>query len=201
LIRTFQNLSIEDLREIAQYGLNEFERFIKQAGCPKGKYLRYRDRLIAGCLVQGAAQHYIDLLPLANFDNICIVGENEIFEKGYKVTPEGLALSGVKDIDLIIFFHQDPLCPIPTRRHCMKSFSIDLSSLGPRRFDVMKKGVKESVLINEATATPSSAVRAYLKYTDHGRNYLAVKSVIGLFPESVFGLVIWATRRITPRSI
>jgi hypothetical protein len=42
-------------------------------------------------------------------------------------------------------------------------------------------------------------VKSYLQHTDHGKNYLSKKSVVGLCPDTIFALPLWRTRRLTRR--
>ena len=102
--RIFQRLSSNDLEKIREYALEELQRFLTYAGNPQGKYRRYENRLIAICLGQGAAQHFIDLQELSVFDNEVKLEQKKIQEKGYKVDSNGKVISGIKDIDVWFFF-------------------------------------------------------------------------------------------------
>jgi hypothetical protein len=55
-MRTFTDITVEDLREMRGYALEELQRFL---GLEDGRYEAYRERLVAICLCQGAAQHYL----------------------------------------------------------------------------------------------------------------------------------------------
>lgn len=56
--RLYIKLGVDDLREMKDYGLNELDRFLHEIA--SGKYRAYESRLIAICLCQGAAQHFVD---------------------------------------------------------------------------------------------------------------------------------------------
>ncbi|HZP35852.1 MAG TPA: hypothetical protein VFE48_05075 [Methylomirabilota bacterium] len=119
--RAFESLSEADLQELRSFADVELHRFTKEVGYPSRKYSTYADRLLAICLVQGAAQHFVDTRPELAVDHSVTVDQAEIDEKGYRVTDDGRVISGVKDIDVVLFFRADPNVPIPSRNHCMKS--------------------------------------------------------------------------------
>ncbi len=190
--RTFQRLSRNDLRKIREYALEELERFLTCAGSPRGKYRRYENRLIAICLGQGAAQHFVDLQELSVFDNEVKVDQEEINERGYEIEPNGNVISGVKDIDVWFFFEQDDDLKIPDIKNCRKSIQKDFGNLGTRNIDFLKKG-----LIRKGSHRKT--VRSYLKGNNRSGNawwYLAQKSLVGLEPKSLFGEILWATKRL-----
>jgi hypothetical protein len=54
-VRTYEKLTKEDLKEIEQYAKEELKRFLN-----KEKYKVYENKLIAICLCQGAAQHFVE---------------------------------------------------------------------------------------------------------------------------------------------
>jgi hypothetical protein len=199
-VRTFEAIDEEDLLEVLRQCQQELRRFLEQAGTPAGKFQSYRDRLLAVCLVQGVAQHFVDTRPDLHADHEVEVTQSEIDEKGYRVNPDGRVTNGVKDIDVIFFFRHDPGVAIPNQRHCRKSSEHDLARLGRRRLDFMKKGVHLDALGLGVDTDPVRLVRFYLAQTDHGRDYLSKKSAVGLFPPSIFGRTLWASRRIAARS-
>lgn len=110
--------------------------------------------------------------------------------------PDGRVVSGIKDLDVILFFREDARLPLPTNRHLRKSVVVDLPTLGKRRLDLMKKGVPEDMLAQGGDDHPREIVRAYLRRTRHGLRYLSLKSVIGLHPEAIFCKALWRTRRL-----
>ena len=178
-----------------QLALLELDRFLFSAGSPPGKYARYKDRLIAICLAQGAAQHLVDLEVTDAYDNEVSVDETEVRKKGFRVLSDGRVVSGIKDVDVIFFFREDMRLPLPTNRHLRKSVVADLPILGRRRLDLMKKGVPEDMLAQEGDDHPRDVVRTYLRRSRHGLRYLSLKSMIGLHPEAIFCEPLWRTRR------
>jgi len=175
---------------------DELRRFTEDVGSPPGRYGGYRGRLLVVCLVQGGAQHFIDTRLGVSPDHHIEVCQVTIDKKGYVVTNEGRVISGLKDIDICLFFRHDPVVPIPVRNHCLKSVYATLSpELGERKFDFMKKGVQESVALGANNAT--GIMRHYIASTAHGRNFLAKKSIVGLGPSSVFAKPLWVTHRWT----
>ena len=189
--RTFQVLSSDDLAKIRECALEELERFLTCAGNPRGKYHRYENRLIAICLGQGAAQHFVDLQELSVFDNEVKIKKEKINKKGYQIESNGKVISGIKDIDVWFFFEQDDDLKIPDR-YPIKGIQKDFGNLGARRIEFLRKG-----LIRESS--PRKTVRSYLKGNNRGGNtwrHLAQKSFVGLEPASLFGEILWATKRL-----
>ena len=192
--RTFRKINERDLREILRLALAEFKRFLRISS---GKYQAYGHRLIAVCLAQGAAQHFVDMQHLSRFDADVVVSKRESREKGLRVLRSGRVISGVKDIDVWFFFRDYKTVRIPVMRHCRKSVLAPLGLFGNCRFDFIKKTIPDHVV--RATQRPSSnsLVRMYLLLTIHGGKYLSKKSLIGLYPRTIFGKPLWAVRRFT----
>ena len=197
MTRTFQSLFGSDLEEICAQARTELDRFLTRAGNPPSKFQGYAQRLIAICLAQGTAQQFVDLQAPSVFDNEVVVSAEKIAEKGHQVFPSGQVISGIKDIDVWFFFAQDDLVPIPSRQHCKKSVTTRFKNLGERRLDFMKKGVSETLITRITNPNPKAIVRSYLQDTEHGQRYLSKKSLVGLYPASVFSEIFWATRRWT----
>ncbi len=196
--RTFQNISRIDLQEIRDHSLRELASFLNHAGNPSGKFRCYANRLIAICLGQGTAQHFIDLQGFQSFDNHVTVSPEKILEKGHRVLASGQVISGIKDIDVWFFFEHEDAVPIPNRRHCKRSWPAHFKNLGKRDLDFMKKGVAGDLVNQIPGRNPIAIVRSYLQNTPHGRDYLSRKSLVGLYPDSVFQQLFWATRRWAP---
>jgi hypothetical protein len=195
-IRAFDAIDQQHLEEIRGYSDDELQRFLEKAGRPPGKYQVYRDRLIAVCLVQGAAQHFIDTRRDLKIDREVEVIRSDITAKGYRVDADGSVISGVKDIDVFFFFEQDVKTPIPNIRNCRKSIVRDVQRLGRRRIDFMKKGLPPDLLRSVGVGDPATVVRRYLESpATPTAHLLAQKSVIGLHPASVFGRPLWTTHR------
>ena len=192
--RTFAPLAETDLGSLWSVADDELRRFLEEAGTPRGKYGGYRDRLLAVCLVQGAAQHFVDTRVNLKPDHQIELDQVKIHEKGYVVTDEGRVISGVKDIDILFFFRNDIRVPIPNIKHCRKeTYWKPSSELGERRFDLMKKGLSDHLAFGEID--PQEIVRRYLEKTNHGHKYLAKKSIVGLHPPSIFAKPLWITHR------
>ena len=197
--RTFEAIDEQDFLEVLDFSQQELSRFLEQAGTPAAKYRGYRDRLLAVCLVQGVAQHFLDTRPDLRTDHDVQVPQSKIDEKGYRVTLDGRVINGVKDIDVIFFFRHNPHAPIPNRNHCIKSTEHNLKRPGRRRLDFMKKGVRLDALGLGVDTELAHLVHCYLAQTDHGRCYLSKKSVVGLLPPEIFARPLWASRRLTAR--
>jgi hypothetical protein len=194
--RTFTALEKKHLRKIRSLALLELERFLTEAGSPPGKYRRYRNRLICIVLAQGAAQHFVDSIRENKFDADVTVSRRKITEKGFRVLRSGRVIGGVKDIDVFFFFRSDARVPIPYRLHCKKTTVARLDGFGERSFDFMKKGLPKAVAGDGHAKSFSSLIQEYLRCTKHGRNYLRRKSIVGLFPNIIFGTQLWRVRRI-----
>lgn len=180
--RSFQRLGLADLEELRRLATYELCRFVNLVGNPPGKYRDYSERLIGICLAQGAGQHFVDLGETQDFDSEVAVSRETILEKGLRVLPSARVISGINDLDVWFFFGRIDAQPIPNMRHSRKSVTSRIGELGERCIDFMKKGVAPGhVVKGDARAT----VLAYLRETEHGRNYLSKKSVVGLYPNTV----------------
>jgi hypothetical protein len=195
--RVFSDITKVDLGEIRDHAIREFDRFLTRAGSPRGKFGGYRNRLLFMCLAQGAAQHFVDCNPRIRVDQQIELTPEFVRSKGYKVSADGKVVTGVKDIDVFMFFAADPNCPIPVRKHCRKSTVINLRRFGTRRFDFMKKGIQVQPMRSKERQNAARVLRRYLESTAHGRDHLAKESVIGLHPKQYFGDILWAVRRLT----
>jgi hypothetical protein len=188
LDRTFAPLELSDLRNLCPRAAEETRRFYDHVAF--GKYSRYHDRLLAVVVVQGAAQHFVDTRPELKADHHIEVDRKTIEEKGQIVTDDGRVISGVKDLDIAILFDAIPDVPIPPRNHCLKAVWVTLPGLGERKLDLMKKSV-----VTIGAKDSAGIVRSYLQNTPHGTKFLSKKSVLGLYPEPIFGQPLWVSRR------
>lgn len=195
--RTFDLLKADDLAELWRRSKIELERWLFCSGSPRGKYAIYEDRLLLVCLAQGAAQHFSETQPDWLPNHEVEVDHNEIEEKGFKVTPEGLVLSGVKDLDVIFFFREEFSCKIPDIKHCRYSRTHMFSTLGERHVDWLKKAISTSILSETDEQDQFSIAHVYLQKTKHGKQYLSKKALVGLWPDAIFGQVLWSSRRLT----
>jgi hypothetical protein len=200
-MRTFDPLTFDVLQEIRGCALCERDRFITQAGKQPGKFRSYATKLIAICLCQGAAQHFVDLQEPTDLDNTVFVPQDKIDEKGYQVLPSGRVISGVNDIDVCIFFEHDDGVQIRNVGHCIKTDRAAFPGLGERRVDFLKKGIRRQVIENAKSLERFEIIRSYVRNTPHGQQHLSRKSVVGLYPDEVFGHVLWRTLRLVSERV
>jgi hypothetical protein len=193
-IRSFQKIGLTELAELCSYSKVELHRFLNHTGYPAGKFKVYENRLVGICLCQGAAQHYVDMSNEDKFDNEMYIDERKVKEKGYMVLPGGRVISGIKDIDVFFFFVAHDHVWIPNMRHCRKSVIAKFSNIGEYRIDFMKKGISKEIADEMKGVTPINVILQYLKYTHHGQAYLLKQSVIGLYPDEIFGKIIWKSK-------
>jgi len=161
-VRTCEKLTKEDLKEIEQYAKEELKRLFNEVGKPKGKYKVYENKLIAICLCQGAAQHFVD------------------------------GKTGIKDIDVWFFFEEDKDVKIPNFKNMRKSVSKKFTNIGEKRIDFLKKAIKEDIINKSESEKPEDILKSYLQngHTSTSK-LLAQKSVVGLFPPDIFEKIIW----------
>jgi hypothetical protein len=156
-VRTYEKLTKEDLKEIEQYAKEELKRFLN-----KEKYKVYENKLIAICLCQGAAQHFVN------------------------------GKTGIKDIDVWFFFEEDKDVKIPNFKNMRKSVSKKFTNIGEKRIDFLKKAIKEDIINKSESEKPEDILKSYLQNGNTSTSkHLAKKSVIGLFPTEIFGKIIW----------
>jgi hypothetical protein len=123
----------------------------------------YEDRLILLALCQGGAQHYLD------------------------------GVTGVKDLDVWAFFRGGIDRPFPWRARWSADFGpsrlgrhpADKGYLG-RRVDVMGRSIPASDTNDER------AIRAWLHGRSKSARLLVKRPVIALFPEGLFGKLLWS---------
>ena len=192
--RVYHELTEDDLLIMKRVSLHELDRFINQSGNPPGKYRVFEDKLIAVCLCQGAAQHFVEAKRFEDYDKVETISSEKIDEKDYKVLSTGDVLSGVKDIDILFFFREDKSVKIPKRRFYNKNDFASFKVFGLRRFDLMKTTIMDEVISLTTDNSPSSQVRSYLINTKHGKEHLSKASVVGLFPDDLFGKILWKTK-------
>lgn len=195
MTRNFEKLSAAHLRSILDWSREELTRFLRLAGDPPGKFRCYEQRLVAICLAQGAAQHWTDLEGCEGRDQCLCVSDEKIQKKEYRVLANGQVISGIKDIDIWFFFEPDTSVRISSWKHCRKESRGVLDGIGEFGIDFMKKEIPRHILDTAGGNEPREMIRTYLRDSDHGREHLAKKSVIGLFPESLFSQVLWCVFR------
>jgi len=156
-IRSYEKLDKEDLRELLVHAEKELERFLLTNS---GKYAVYENQLVAICLCQGAAKHYVD------------------------------SVTGVKDIDVWLFFEEHNTVKIPHRGNARKVVQANLKKLGPKRIDFMKKMIPLRYIVqNDAQKSFQNYLSLAVTSTSAE---LSMKPVVGLSPSTIFGRVLWS---------
>ena len=193
--RVWAPITISHLEILKHVALDELKRFLNEAGTPQGKYSVYKNRLIAVCLCQGAAQYFFELWLMGKEpeDKVVEVKQKEIEEKSLKVKDK-IVLSGIKDIDIWFFFEEHPEIEIPHIRNMRKSIILEIPGLGKRRIDFMKKMIAKSILENSTSI--EEIIRKYLALETNSARFLSEKSIIGVYPEKLFAKPIWKVKRI-----
>ena len=113
-MRTYEILTADDFKEMRNYALEELERFFQIS---HSKYQVYQNKLIAICLGQGAAKHYID------------------------------KKTGIEDIDIWFFFEEDDNVKIPHRRNMRKQTRKPFTKLGTKPIDFLKKMIPRNCIV------------------------------------------------------
>ena len=155
-MRYYEKLTTDDLKEMRDYALRELERFC-QIG--QGKYSIYKEKLVAICLCQGAAKHYV-------------------YQK-----------NGVEDIDIWFFFEEDENVKIPHIGNMRKLIWATLTKLGTKPFDFLKKMIPLDFVVEN---DKSKTIHNYLeRCKTRTAEILSEKPIVGLYPDEVFGKVLW----------
>jgi hypothetical protein len=195
--RVYCPILAEHIDQIKRLAFEELDRMLNKIS--SRKYSVYRDRLIAICICQGFAQHFVETHENLGdrIDNEVTVSDEEIAERQQKVTEQGVVLSGIKDIDVWFFFEDHPQVKIPNRNNMNKSIYTKINGIGEVKIDFLKKGIKSSLLNDSTELNPESVVRNYL-VVSHTKTswHLQRKSVLGLYPETIYKRVIWRSKRI-----
>lgn len=159
--RSKEKITKPDLRKLLRLARADIDDFFVRKPGYKGLY-HVKEKLVALC--QGAALHYID-------------GKN-----------------GVKDFDVWFFYSQRGDVVLPYRPTGVVDFGKSKFGKNPNKpcFD----GRNVDVLMRSAEffnrSNPESCIVKYLTYSKTtSAKLLANKAVIGLYPESVFGKVLW----------
>ena len=167
LERSYERITRDDLNVLKKRALKERERFFDRN--PRYREL-YQNALIAITLCQGAALHFLD-------------------EK-----------NGIKDFDIWYFYANTPNLRYPHR--ALKQVDSGMRKFGIHPSDAKRRYVGRRIhLMGRAIDCqhklgqhdPRKCVLRYLMdhKTETARR-LSEKAVIGLWPESIFGKVIWA---------
>ena len=192
MTRVYTRLTRNDLIQMRDFALEELDRFLYSAGSPLGKFQKYSKRLIAICLCQGAAQHYLQNLSSHSYHKIVCIEDAAIRQKGYRLDRQGNVLAGIKDIDIWFFFYEHPKLPIPHVKNCKKSTHKSFYKLGNRTIDFMKKTIAKKVVASAISNHSADIIRAYLQNVNtQTSDCLARASIVGLYPNILLGRPIW----------
>jgi len=190
--RIYTRLTRNDLIPMRDFALEELDRFLHRAGSPPGKFNIYSKRLIAICLCQGTAQHYLQNLSMHPYHKTVCIENAVIRQKGYRLGKNGTVLAGIRDIDIWFFFHEYPKIPIPHIRNCRKSVLRAFDRLGNRAIDFMKKTIAKDVVVSAKSEHPIDIIRSYLQNAGTlTSNCLAHASIVGLYPNKLLGRSVW----------
>ena len=167
--RSFERLGLDDLRRVAELALADL----------RGLYARrpqtgslYANRLLALCLCQGAAEHFVRPGP------------------------------GVKDFDVWAFYRAHPARAFPYRRRGTVDFGPSRFGRHPndvgfagRRVDIIGRSISA-----KGKQDAFDAIRAWLRERPSTSAWhLSQRPVVVVYPEHGFGKVIWDPARDVPR--
>jgi hypothetical protein len=158
--RSFERITPDDLTRLARLSLGDLARFFARR--PETGAL-YQDRLLALCLCQGAADHYVS------------------------------GKCGVKDFDVWAFFRAHPLRQFPPRRIGHSNFGPSKFGRHPndegytgRRIDIIGRSIA-----TEGNEDPIDAIRRYLKQRRTvSATLLASRPVIAIHPPERVGELV-----------
>lgn len=139
-----------DLGRLRDLAVEEHASFFK-----RNPHLRaeYRGALVAICLCQGAALHYLN------------------------------PRSRLEDFDIWHFYWESQRQPFPYRAHARGKYQ-------GKRVDFLKRAIPGE--LRRVPPDPGQAILEYLKRQDTTtKRKLVEKAVIGLFPHTLFGKVLW----------
>jgi len=163
--RSFERLSLDDLRRLAELALTDLRGLYARR--PETASL-YADRLIALCLCQGAAEHFV--------------------HPG----------RGIKDLDVWAFYREHPARAFPYRRRGIVDFGRSKLGRHPndkgfagRRVDVIGRSIPTQNGENRI-----EAIRDWLRgQHSESAQHLARRPVVLIYPEDSLGKVIWDPTR------
>lgn len=160
--RSKQKITKRDLRKLLKLARADIDDFFDRKLSYKKPY-HGKEKLVTLC--QGAALHYID---------------NK---------------NGVKDFDVWFFYPQKGDVVLPYRRTGLVDFG--KSKFGKHPGNPLFEGRGVDVLMRSTKffnrGTPEACIAGYLSSRESpSAKFLAQKAVVGLYPESVFGKVLWS---------
>ena len=151
--RTYEKITIEDLKNLKEIALEENENFFRRNPHLSGPY---HNALIGICLCQDAASHYLN--P--------------------KV--------GLKDYDILFFYLEKGEPRVPYRAR----YTLENGYKG-KRINFFRRGIPKYIF-DKSPNEPGKIILNYLlERNTKTKKELLKKAVIGLFPEGIFGQVIW----------
>lgn len=159
--RSYVRINKADLSRLSAIAADDRSQFFDR--CPRWKPL-YANRIIAVCLCQGAALHFVD------------------------------RTNGVKDFDVWTFYACHPGEPYPYRRRGKAEFGSlkfgrhpDDLGMNGRRVDLIGRSIPAST-----SDDPVETIRRYLQTSKTtSAVMLRMKSVVVLDPPHLRGAVIW----------
>jgi len=151
--RLYRPLTEDDLKKLTKIALEEHKEFFERNPHLKTAYY---DSLVAICLCQGAASHYLD--PRV----------------------------GIKDFDIWHFYIKNEKVNFPYRAH--KRIE---NGYKDRPIDFLKRAISKDICKSYSN-DPEQIIKKYLlEKNTHTKRLLLKKAVIGLFPDKIFGKVLW----------
>lgn len=159
--RSQKRIELDDLRRLGEIALENLADLFARR--PQIRH-HYERRLLCVCLCQGAALHFID------------------------------HRNGINDFDVYSFFREHPDGPFPYRGYPNRDFGDSKFGVSPDQTDFVGRPVdllRRSIPCKNSR-DPIDTVRNYLELSKTGTaRFLAAKAVIGIYPSSLLGKVIW----------
>jgi hypothetical protein len=106
--------------------------------------------------------------------------------------------NGVKDFDIHFFYRQNPEHPRLSRT--VYYIWVKVPDYGERRIDFVRTVIPTKHLEKPKNENPTALLQKFLLNapTDNAR-HLAEKAVVGLYPDDLFGTIIWPISRSDQR--
>ena len=145
--------------------------------------------------------HLIDLKALQRLaleESEDFFKRNQHLKEAYYASLVGIALCqgaashyidpsfGIKDFDIWHFYKEDRNIGFPYRAH--KTME---NGYKGRSVDFLKRAISTE-LVNSCSHNPEKCIMEYLfEKNTNTKNLLLKKAIVGLFPEEIFGKVMW----------